>query len=515
MRWAHFLHIYQPADQHPGTLEKIVNESYRPILRGLFKLQKGKITLNVNAVLTEMLFEHGYRDVIDDIKALVEMGRIELTGSAKFHAFLPLTPENEIERQIALNHETNSRYFGDAFKPKGFFSPEMAYSPKVAEVVKKFGYEWILADESSLCDMDPKPVNNKTFKIKDIDLTVFFREKKPTNVLMGALVRNVDSMRKVMADRLNNDEYVVTAMDGETFGHHRPGLEETLFELLSADDLENVFISELPNLYPQIEEVRPMDSTWASSYEDVRKGNPFAYWFNKDNKIHELEWELAGIAIRAVENSNYSDKKYPQLLEEVKNWEDMTPEEKQGEERKREWIKARDALDRALNSDPWWWACAIPWWSVEMVEKGMNALYKVVLMVPDSSEKDRSKAEELYLKILFTAHEWQRTGKVDVMAQNDSKERRIPLSKRFGATAHYKALLKALRDQERKAAENREYEQAIKWRDGQYKLERDNDIYDAIHIMDLFRNEGDMKVFDKYLEEYRKEYDRISRGQPE
>ena len=203
------------------------------------------------------------------------------------------------------------------------------------------------------------------------------------------------------------------------------------------------------------------------------------------------------------------------MLEEVKSWEDLTEEEKRNEEKKRQWIKARDALDRALNSDPWWWACAIPWWSIEMIEKGMYALYKVVLMVPDSSEEDRNSAEQLYLKILFTAHEWQRTGKVDVMAQNDSKERRIPMSKRFGATAHYKALLKALRDQELKAAKNREYEQAIKWRDGQYKLERDNDIYDAIHIMDLFRNEGDMKAFEKYLEKYKKEYDRISRGQPE
>ena len=515
MIWAHFLHIYQPADQHPGTLEKIVNESYRPILRGLFKLPKGKITLNVNAVLTEMLFEHGYRDVIDDIKALVEMNRIELTGSAKFHAFLPLIPENEIKRQIELNHETNLRYFGDIYKPQGFFSPEMAYSPKVAEMVKKLGYKWILADESSLCDMDPKPVNNKIFEIEGVGIDVYFREKKPTNVLMGALVRSVDSMRKVMSDRLNNNEYVITAMDGETFGHHRPGLEEALFELLKADDLENIFISELPNRFPNKASIIPKDSTWASSYEDVKNGNPFTYWFNKHNKIHELEWDLADIAIRVVNNSEYSDEKYPQLLEEVKSWEDMTKEERTREENKRQWIKSRDALDKALNSDPWWWACAIPWWSVEMIEKGMNALYKVVLMVPDSSEQDRTRAEQLYLKILFTAHEWQRTGKVDVMAQNDSKERRIPMSKRFGATAHYKALLKALREQEERASKNREYEQAIKWRDGQYKLERDNDIYDAIHIMDLFRNEGDMKVFEKYLEEYRREYDRISRGQPE
>jgi len=95
MKWAHFLHIYQPSGQHPGILDKIVNESYRPILRGLYITENAKITLNINSVLTELLFSNGYRDVIEDIKSLVETGKIELVGSAKFHPFLPLLPEQE------------------------------------------------------------------------------------------------------------------------------------------------------------------------------------------------------------------------------------------------------------------------------------------------------------------------------------------------------------------------------------------------------------------------------------
>ena len=113
--------MYQPWWQHPGILEKIANESYRPLIRGLLKEPKTKITININSVLTEMLFEHGYRDVIDNLKLLVEMGRVELTGSAKFHAFLPLLPDHEILRQIQLNEETNRRYFGEFYNPKGFF----------------------------------------------------------------------------------------------------------------------------------------------------------------------------------------------------------------------------------------------------------------------------------------------------------------------------------------------------------------------------------------------------------
>jgi len=517
IKWAHFLHIYQPSDQHPGILEKIVNESYRPLIKGFYKTENTKVTLNVNAVLTELLFQYGYRDVIEDIQALVEMGRLELTGSAKFHAFLPLLPESEVERQILLNHETNSRYFREAFKPKGFFSPEMGYSPKVASVVKKLGYEWMLIDEVSMSEASESIDYSKMYEVKDMKLGAFFREKRPSNIIMGALTRSAESFKKAIGDRMDSKElsYIITAMDGETFGHHRPGLEESLLNIFHSSEFDNVFISDLDKYFKEVIQVEPMDSTWASSIKDVSAGNPFNLWFDKSNKIHTYEWDLAGLAIKTVNDSKFSDAKYPKLLEDTKSWDEMTSDEKQNEEKKRQWIKSRDALDKALNSDPWWWASAKPWWSVEMIEKGMNALYKVVMIVPDATSEVKDEAEELYRKILFTAHEWQRGGIVDKMAEEESKERSIPLSKRFGADAHYKALLEALKKQEKKASENREYEQAIKWRDAQYKLERDLDIYDAVHIMDLFRLEGDFKQFEKLLEKYREEYKKLSKGQPE
>lgn len=515
MKWAHFLHIYQPDDQHPGILEKIVNESYRPLFRGLMKIPNAKLTLNINGVLVEKLFELGYRDVLDDIKDLIDLGRLELTGSAKYHALLPLLPESEAKRQVMLNDEILNRYFGDSFVKKGFFPPEMAYSPKVAEIVESLGYKWILADEVSICKPGETLDPTKVYKIKGTNIEIYFREKHPSNVIMGALVRSADSFRNVMKDRIPKHNYVITAMDGETFGHHRPGFEEAFFDILRSDDFENIFISEIKDHFTETFDVTPMDSSWVPSAKEVEEGKPFILWFDTENKIHRYEWELAETAIHAVSNSQYSDDKYPVMLEETMNWEDMTDEQKKGEEMKRQWVKARGLLDRSLNSDPWWWASAKPWWSVEMIEKGMNSLYKVVLEVPDASNDIKDKAEDLYKKILFTAHEWQRQGVVDQMSLNDSKERRIPLSKRFGAGDYYKALLDALKEEEIKARDKREYEQAIKWRDGQYKLERDLDIYDAVHIIDLFRKEGDFMRFNKILDEYRKKYKEINRGQPE
>lgn len=515
MKWAHFIHMYQPSSQHPGTLEKIVNESYRPLLRGFLKEPKTKITININAVLTEMLFKYGYRDVLDDLKILVEMGRVELTGSAKYHSFLPLLPEEEVERQIMLNHETNKRYLGDAYKPKGFFSPEMGYSPKVAMAAKKMGYEWMIIDETAVEHIKDPADNSAIYEIEGIEMKAFFREKLPSNLIMGALVRTAESLEKAMGNRLKSDSYVVTAMDAETFGHHRPGLEEELFSVMKSEKFDNVLISELASLYDKVLQIAPKDSTWASSIKDVRDGNPFNLWFDKHNKIHEMEWNFVSLAINVVKDSGYSDNKYPQLLSEIKDKDDFTNDEKAKEYKKEMWIHARDLLDRALNSDPMWWSSAKPWWSVEMIEKGMFALWEVVRSVPDVKNEDLDAAEDYYKNILFMAHEWQRLGTVNMMASEDNAERLIPLSKRFGASAHYKALLEALKIQELKAAGIREYEQAIKWRDSQYKLERDLDIYDAVHVMDMFREEGDFAKFEELLAEYKNKYKLISKGQPE
>ena len=45
MKFAHFIHMYQPWWQHPGILDKITNESYRPLLRGFIKNPETKSLL--------------------------------------------------------------------------------------------------------------------------------------------------------------------------------------------------------------------------------------------------------------------------------------------------------------------------------------------------------------------------------------------------------------------------------------------------------------------------------------
>ncbi|MFH1565924.1 MAG: hypothetical protein ABIB98_01855 [bacterium] len=525
MKWVCFLHIYQPPKQSKSVLERIVNESYRPIFRGLKKIPKAKIVLNINAVLTEQLYANGYKDVIDDIAFLAKRGQIEFTGSAKYHAFIPLIPKSEAIRQVKLNNISNKKYFGDLFNPVGFFSPEMSYSPKVAEVAEELGFKWIILDEIAYNGKLDQVKFDRLYRIKGLDVFSFFREKRTSNLIMGAVVRDAKSISDAILKE-RGSRYLLTAMDGETFGHHRVGLDKVLLDLLADPKIKTMLVPELTNYYTKVEEIEPKDSTWASSEKDIAEGNSFNLWFDKDNEIHRKEWELTSIATRAVNDSKYALMSLQFVDEETKEEKEENKDSKESEgikdilktateeEHIESWNNARQLLDIALHSCHYWWASANPWWSIEMIEEGVFDLWQCVVTVPDAFSKDKERAEKLYFGIMLLAHSWQRTGFVKDKVAHLYEWKKIPFKDR-AKPGEYEALLELLKKEEEKVAKNREYEQAIRWRDAQEKLIKETDVYDAVHVIDQLRQFVDFKEYKEFVSKYLKEYKFINSGQPE
>jgi len=175
MQWVNFLHIYQPASQADDILETVVNQSYRRVFRGLREIPTARVTLNISGALSELLMKKGYQDVIDDIRWLADNGKLEFTETAKHHPFLPFLPEDEIKRQIELNHKTNSTIFGVAYKPVAFFPPEMAYSERIGKIVAKMGYKIILLDEIAYSGKIEKAPHDHTCIIKNAEPLVALR----------------------------------------------------------------------------------------------------------------------------------------------------------------------------------------------------------------------------------------------------------------------------------------------------------------------------------------------------
>jgi hypothetical protein len=479
MKIANLLHFYQPPYQQADILNRVVHECYKPLIEGFLSCPKVKVVVNITGVLTQMLMENGYEDVIFAMTRLAEQGQLEFTGSAIYHAFLPLLSEDEIVRQVEQNNELNRKYFGNLYAPTGFFSPEMAVNDKVLKIANKVGCEWIAAPEVAHPSGFASP--DKFYKDENSDLFVFFRNKRVSVLMLSAIVRDAAGLVEETQD-IHDQKYWFTVMDAETFGHHRIGHDKFLFDIMKNDFFEPVTVSELiaaGDLEIESTKIRP--STWTNEEQDFwldkehtqkTSDRSFILWRDPENPIHKLQWELVNFALETV--NNYKDKSTEQ------------------------WEKARADLDMALASDQFWWASAKPWWSLEMIEQGAFSVKTVISDVGD--EEQLKKADELYRKILDQAFEWQRTGYIRKRhLENSSTFMKKPFKKRTPAE-WYNQMVLEFEDEMKSAAEKQEFEKSVKWRDALLKLKQGTDIYDVLHVVDELWNARNIPSVKPFLE---------------
>jgi hypothetical protein len=496
MKWLSFLHFYQPADQQKEILDAVVSQSYLPVFKTINSSKFGSQSVNISGSLVELLDNNGYHDLLGMIKKSLEEGKIELTGSCKYHSFIPLVPEDEVYRQIMTNEEALSFYFGNSYKNSGFFPPEMAYTSTLPAMLDELGYKWVILDEIAYDKGNSFPSSKNMHRITDSSLAVFFRNRRVSNLVMSAVVRNKNSLDVAVKD-LFTLPYIVTGMDGETFGHHRPGLESLLGEIVdSQNHYETMSISEFLSDHSKklpVCEVNPHASTWASSPENIENNSQFLSWSDPSNPIHIQQWDFFKFVIDLFRKVPISHEDYEKL---------------------------RKKLDLALSSDHFWWASAKPWWSLEMIQQGAFRFFDLVCNMPDVTDSEIITAQKYYQLIVSTAFDWQRTGKVRQMAKEQNESVRVPFKERtLEKGGHQKGVwegfIHLIEEEEKKATKDREYERAILWRDALFKLEHKLDIYDMINAIDLLRIDiGNGKV-EKILEKYTAKYHKIRGGQPE
>ena len=391
--WAPVLHFYQPPTQFPAVLKRICKESYRPLIDLLGEFTRARATVNINGALTEMLLDSGHDDVIDGIRRLAEAGRIELLGSAMYHPILPLLPQVEIRRQIALNHSMNHRAFGDTYRPAGFFPPELAYGQALLDPVAESGHRWVLVSGVACPVSWPLKVVHRISE--EPRLAVVFRDDIISNRISFQSIDGfgfIDHLRSL--GRMRESTYVVTAMDAETFGHHirewerlflahvyaqfdsepasveyadvrqsvslaqqhRAVLDSTAAGL--GPNLRVVTVSELVEQFPSGSPVSPKPSSWSTSGEDLARGVPYPLWNDPANDTHQLLWRHLHICMELVDIAGNLA-----VASDAKRYADI----------------ARGLLDRALHSCQFWWASRRPMWDINMIERGLAEQRAVVL----------------------------------------------------------------------------------------------------------------------------------------
>lgn len=155
-----------------------------------------------------------------------------------------------------------------------------------------------------------------------------------------------------------------------------------------------------------------------------------------------------------------------------------------------------------------------------MIEVGAYRLLDTARHIPALSKEVMEEARDYYEKIITTAFDWQRTGKIRQMMKEQKSILRIPFKDRTIGRAGaeqgvYWAFVDMMKQLEKEAASQGEYEKAILWRDAIYKLENKLDIYDTINAIDLLRVEVPHKEVEETIKKYKDKYRQIRGGQPE
>lgn len=371
--WAQLLHFYQPPTQTHEVLRRIAEESYRPLIAVLLEHPDARLAVNMNAVLTELLCEHGLGDIVQGLRALAEREQIEFVGSARYHAILPLITPAERRRQIEENERVNTQLFGPAFAPRGFFPPEMCYSVAIIPEVQGTGHRW-LAMSGVACNA-PWP-ENVVYRVRDgaRELAVLFRD----DVISNRIAFRETDPGRFYADleRIGGGHpaYVFTAMDAETFGHHIRGWERDFlgatYALVTerrrhhpvhpagAEGVTMVTPSELVSLFPPGPVIEPFSSSWSTSRDDIVAGNPFPLWDAPGNRLHAWQWEYVGHTRRLLE---------------------IAAGHATSDAAKEALRIARERYEPALHSCQFWWASRRPMWSEMMIQRGFQLLNETLL----------------------------------------------------------------------------------------------------------------------------------------
>lgn len=387
MIWINFLHLYQPANTEFYNIRKALDKSYWRLLRLAEEHPDLRLTFNISACLLERLEEAKEKAFLERLKFLVKKGRIELTGSAYYHGFLPLLPEKEVVRQIKENEKKLKSIFGKNFKPSGFFLPEMAYSTSVAKIVKRLGYQWIVLDEISGNKQKEKVDINNLYIDEASGLKVIFRNREISSSYPP------DKIISLVKEKLT----MFTATDAELYGLRHEDPTSEMEKIAKQKDLKTLTIS---SYFKKLEKkkaikIKIIASSWESTEAEIKAGKPYALWEDKNNKIQIGLWKLAKLALD-LELKYRKDKNYY-------------------------WYRWH--LARGLASCTFWWASARDFsktygpyaWSPDDVERGLEDLVRSVRSLNDlKTKKKKLEAEKYYLKIkklIWEAHwkkHWQK-----------------------------------------------------------------------------------------------------------
>ena len=183
-------------------------------------------------------------------------------------------------------------------------------------------------------------------------------------------------------------------MDGETFGHHvKHAIRNFLTPLFQAlphrDDIKLCTVTEIIEEFPKGNSQVPRASSWSTMPYDLEQNIAFPLWFNPNNELHQDQHQFIMLALTMVHLiQKYTGHMNSEQLQLFNN--------------------ARTFLDRGIHSCQQWWASKRPWYSPDMILRGLSEILlagvNIKRSIPEDLIEEIPKTVEAILAELLAIH---------------------------------------------------------------------------------------------------------------
>lgn len=267
------------------VLRKVADKSYRPMNAVLKRLLDRHPEFKVSLSITGTFIEQAERwtpDVLDDFKALVATGRVEIVAETYYHSLAFFYSRSEFERQVEAHKQKIRELFG--VETNVFRNTELSYNDELGAWAEGYGFKGILAEgwdpvlEWRSPNQVYRPPNTeniglllKNYRLSD-DVAFRFSNRNWSEWPLTA-----DTYNSWMHDSIQDHPLVNLFMDYETFGEHQ--WEDTgIFDFFETfvskwlEDSNNTFytVSEAIDVNKPVAELSmPQTVTWADSERDL------------------------------------------------------------------------------------------------------------------------------------------------------------------------------------------------------------------------------------------------------
>lgn len=387
--WANLIDFYQPPNCDRSTLEKIVQQSYLPLLRVFEQTPTTGFTINLPGSTIDLLIKTGFGKVIKKIAQLAERGQIDFTMTPKYQPLIPLMDDDDIDRQIDAHNKICKRYFGIDYKPQGFYSPFLAYSPKVAKAAARFALKWVAIDEYSIRYKNQGGINALFMDKSAGGILLMGCHREVSDLLGGSfrlqkVPRSAAEFMQMSAKKISSDRYFITRLDARNIGYDNPGRHGFLRALLKDNKLKPVTVTQLRRFIKRKDFARGVDGSIYTPANNSKKRKPFGLWNNPQNQIQQTLWKLFKMGLTEVRNA--------------------------GAKGDSQCVRARDMYDSASAGLNWASASCSPWWEKKYPQQAADDLSIAIFVLMSTSPKVKDLAINLRIDLYEQVEAFEKSG---------------------------------------------------------------------------------------------------------